>query len=162
MPDILTHALVGYCLATLLSLHDDRITAPYVTVVMVGTLLPDLTKIELLVPSIAVEQATGLPFSWFAIHTPFGSLLIATIGALLVAPHHRSRVLALLLLGACSHHVLDAMLLNVTGSSYPLLWPLSTYHFPSAGLYLSSDRWPALLTGTVATVIWAVKRAQTE
>ncbi|QLG27384.1 metal-dependent hydrolase [Halorarum halophilum] len=162
MPDILTHVLVGYCLATLLSLRDDRITPPYVTVAMLGTLLPDLTKIELLVPSMVVEQAIGLPFSWFAIHTPFGSLLAASVGALLVAPHHRRQVLALLLLGAFSHHALDAMLLNVTGSSYPLLWPLSTYHIPSPGLYLSSDRWPALLTGSLAAVMWTVKRAQNE
>lgn len=162
MPDILTHVLVGYILATLLSLRDERLTAPYVTVVMLGTTLPDLTKIELLVPSVVVEQALGLPFSWFALHTPLGSVLVATMGALLVAPRYRRRVLALLLLGTFSHHLLDALLLNATGSSYALLWPLSTYHFPAPGLYLSSDRWPALLAGTTAIVMWAVRRTRND
>lgn len=160
MADLLTHVLVGYVLGTLLAFRYDWLDARYVTVVMLGALVPDLTKISLVIPDAVVEHTLGVPFSWFAVHTPVGSLVACAVGALLAGDAHRKRVFALLLIGAASHHVLDAMLIKATGYSYALAWPVSAYVFPSPNLYLSSDQWPALVAGGVAVSLWFVRRRQ--
>lgn len=158
MPDLLTHVLVGFVVGTALSARYRWVSNPYVTVAMVGALLPDVAKVAMVVPSAVVESALGLPFSWFAIHTPLGSLLLAGAGALLVGDGHRRRVLALLIVGAASHHALDALLLSATGFSYALAWPLSAVNPPSPGLYLSSDRWPAAVAVVASAVAWRARR----
>ncbi|WP_226008219.1 alpha/beta hydrolase [Natrinema salinisoli] len=158
MPDILTHVLVGYSLGTLLVLRDAQLRPAHVTLVMIGALSPDFVKIKLLVPDAIVQTLLGVPFAWTPLHRLGGSILVVSFGALLVAPGYRRQVIALLALGAASHHALDLLLITPTGYSYAVGWPLSTYHFPSPDLYLSSDRWPALVAGTVAAVIWVGRR----
>jgi hypothetical protein len=63
MPDLLAHALLAYAIATALSFRFDWLTSPYVTVVMIGSFIPDLTKVGLIIPSQFVEQLLGTPFS---------------------------------------------------------------------------------------------------
>lgn len=157
MPDLLTHVLVAYSLATALSFRYEWLTPQYVTVAMVGAIVPDLTKISILVPSAHVEALLGIPFDWGAIHTLGGSLVALLIGALLVSKTHRRRVFLLLVLGAASHLMLDAANVNASGYSYPVLWPLTTYQPPTPNLWLSSDRWPALVSGVVAAAVWYLR-----
>lgn len=157
MSDLLTHVLVAYVLATALSFRYDWITPKLITVAMLGALVPDLTKISLVVASSRVETFLGTPFDWFAIHTVGGSLVAITIGALATSPKHRKKVFVLLLLGMLSHHLLDAANVNASGYSYAILWPLTTYHPPSPNLWLSSDRWPALVSGVAAVVVWHLR-----
>ena len=154
MPDLLTHVLIAYILATLLSFRYEWLTPQFVTVVMLGALVPDLTKIQLLVDSYIVKSILGIPFDWYAIHTAGGALVAITIGALLTDNTHRRRVFALLALGAASHLLLDAQLIKPSGYASPLLWPFTAYQPPTPGLYVSYDRWPALVAGTVAAIIW--------
>jgi hypothetical protein len=47
------------------------------------------------------------------------------------------------------------------GDSYPVLWPLTVYHPPTPGLYLSTDVWPAFATGTAALAAWLLVRRST-
>lgn len=157
MPDLLTHVLVGYVLATLLSLRSDWVTPPLVTITMLGAMVPDLAKIHLVVPGSQVEALVGLPFDWFAIHKLGGALVAITIGALLTSSDHRRRVFLLLAFGAGSHLFLDALLLTPSGYSYAIFWPLSTYNPPTPNLYLSSDRWPALVSGVAAIIVWYLR-----
>jgi len=35
---------------------------------------------------------------------------------------------------------------------------LTDYRFAIDGFYLSSDRWPALLSGALAAIVWQAKR----
>lgn len=161
MADVLTHVLWGYVLGTLLSFRYEWLDKRFVTVVMLGALVPDLAKVGLIVDDALVAHALGVPFSWFAIHTPAGSLVACAVGALFVGDGYRTRVFALLVVGAASHHALDALLLDPSGYSYMLAWPLSTYHPPTPGLYLSSDRWPAVVSASLAAVVWAVRRRRT-
>lgn len=158
MPDILTHVLVGYILGTLLAVRYEWLRSSHVTLVMIGALSPDFTKISLVVPDIALESLLGVPFSWSPLHTLGGTIIVVTIGALLVAPGHRKQTIALLAVGALSHHALDLLLLNVSGYSYSVFWPLTQYHPPTPNFYLSTDRWPALISGLVAALVWAVDR----
>jgi hypothetical protein len=158
MPDILTHVLVGYILGTLLAVRYEWLTPEYVTLVMLGALTPDLTKIDLLVPSERIELLFGIPFDWFALHVFGGNLVVLLLGALLVAPGYRKRVFLLLALGATSHHALDLLLLSPSSYAYPVLWPVTAYNPPAGMLFLSSDRWPALVAGGVAVVLWTLRK----
>ena len=155
---MLTHVLWGYVIGTLLSLRYDWLDARFVTIVMLGALLPDLTKIALVVDDALVEQFLGVPFSWGAIHRLGGATVACAIGAVLAGDGLRTRVFALLMIGVASHLVLDALLINPSGHSYAILWPVAADHFPTPNLFLSSDRWPALVSAAIAAGVWIIKR----
>lgn len=158
VPDLLGHALLAYTVARLLSLRSQWLDGQYVTVVMAGAFVPDLTKVALLVPSEVVASALGVPFSWYALHTLGGATVSIAIGCLLVGPGHRRRVGALLSLGAASHLVADALLRTPTGRAGPLLWPVTRWHPPSPGLYLSTEPWPTLVFALTAVLTWVAVR----
>lgn len=158
MPDLLTHALVMYSVVTVASWRYEWLTPSFVTVAMMGAMIPDMTKIRLLVPSHRVQSVLGIPFDWLALHSLGGSVVAVLIGTVLVPRDHRTRVLSLLALGAASHLLLDALLVNPSGHSYAVLWPLSQYRPLTPGLYLSTDRWPAIVSGAVAAVVWGRTR----
>ncbi|OLZ40162.1 metal-dependent hydrolase [Natrinema saccharevitans] len=158
MPDLLTHVLVGYAIGTALSVLYGWFDRGHVTLVMLGALSPDLAKVDLVVPAIVVSDLLGVPFRWSALHTVVGSVLAAALCVLLFAPEYRRTVLALVALGAASHHLLDLGLVTPTGESYAVFWPLTSVRLPAGDLYLSTDRWPALVAGTCAALARAVAR----
>lgn len=162
MPDIFTHVLVGYSLGTLVSFRYKWLRPAHVTLVMIGALSPDFVKIKLVVPDTIMQTLLGVPFAWTPLHRLSGSVLVVCLGALFVATGHRRQAITLLALGAASHHALDLLLITPTGYSYAVGWPLLTYHFPSPDLYLSSDRWPALVAGTFAAVVWVERRRRSQ
>ncbi|ELY26013.1 hypothetical protein C500_16467 [Natrialba magadii ATCC 43099] len=156
--DVLTHVLAGYVIGSLLSMRYEWMRPAHVTLVMIGALAPDFVKIELLLPDPAVSFLLGVPFSWAPLHTLVGTLIVALLGSLFVAPKLRRRALALIVVGVVSHHILDIVLVTATGYSYAVFWPISDYRFPAADLFLSSDRWPALVAGASALVVWFLNR----
>ena len=150
MPDILTHVLAAYTIATLLALRYDWLGSRYATIAMIGALVPDTTKIKLLVDSAQVEAWLGVPFSWGALHTLGGSIVIVLAGGVLVGRDHRKPVLLALVLGMLSHHALDLLIAHPAGHGYDLFGPLTGYPRPVAGLFHRSDRWPALVAAIAA------------
>jgi hypothetical protein len=160
MPDLLTHAIVGYIIGTTLAFKYEWITPPWVTIAMMGTFIPDLTKIKLVVESYQIEQLLGIPFDWFGLHTVGGSIISVLIGTVLVPSEYRKRVFALLVVGASSHLLLDSLLITTSGYMSPMLWPITDYGFGMPGFYLSSDRWPAVVAGSIAALLWWVKYKQ--
>lgn len=110
MADLLTHVLIAYIAAKLLSLRYPWITKPYLTAAMLGGVLPDLNRIELLVPADAVEGITGLPFSWGGLHRTGPIVVSILIIAYLVPKRYRTRLLAMLALGAGLHLFADLFL----------------------------------------------------
>jgi len=158
MPDLFTHMLVGYTLAVVLSWRYEWIAYPHVTLTMGAAILPDLNRIELVLPATTVEATLGIPWSWVPLHRVSGTLLVICLGTLLVPTRLRRRVFALLTIGATSHYTLDLMLYKPAGLSGPFFWPLSEYRFAIEGIYLSSDRWPALVMITVAAIVWYIDR----
>lgn len=158
MADLYTHVLVGYMIGVVLSWRYEWLGNPFVVVVMAGAILPDLNRIELLLSAATIEAAIGFPFSWTPLHRAGGTFLIVCLGALLAAKQYRRAVFALLFLGAASHYLLDFWLYKPSGVSGPLLWPFITDGFRIPGFYLSSDRWPAIVSTAGAIAIWIVDR----
>jgi hypothetical protein len=153
MPDLLTHVLVGYSLGMLLAVRRGW-SRRMITVVMLGALLPDLTKIRLVLPDAQVEAFLGVPFAWQALHTLGGVFVTAGVGALLVNGSLRRRVFGLLLGGALSHLILDSLLIKPSGYASPVWWPFLPTALPTPGLYVSFDRWPVVVAGAVAFVVY--------
>ena len=154
MPDLLSHALFAYAFGTALSVRYDWLNPQWVTALMAGALVPDIDKISLFVSDPLMECLLGTPFSWEVIHIPVGAIVLCGLGGLAVAAPYRRRAVTLLLIGAMSHLALDQLAIFTTGYSYPLLWPLTAYHFPAGDLYQSSDRLPVLITGGLAVVAY--------
>ncbi len=111
MPDWLTHTLVGWITGKTIKQE--------ISLVVVGSLIPDITKLYLLFDLILQEQAEDL---FLPIHTPFGALLIALIIALFFPDIKKAFIP--LIFGVATHFILDMFLLNVSGGM-PLLFPFS-------------------------------------
>lgn len=158
MAEWLTHVLFAYVLATLLSWRYPWITSQYVTIAMIGSIVPDLNRMELVISEHTVETALGIPFSWSPLHVLSGSLVVVIIGALLVGSRQRTRVFALLVFGMISHHALDLLLISLSGHSYSVLWPLTQHVPPTPGIYLSTDRWPGALALVVSVIVRVIDR----
>ena len=89
-------------------------------------------------------------------YTRLGGTVVVLLGSLLIAPEYRRRAIALFVVGALSHHVLDLLLISTTGYSYAVFWPVTEVRFPRGDLYLSSDRGPVVVVGVLAVVVWCV------
>lgn len=158
MPDLLAHALLAYAAATLVSVRYPAFTGPYVTAAMAGAFLPDLAKMELVVPNGVMYHLLGTTWHWFALHT--GGAVVATVllGVALAVRGSRRRVLLALSLGAGTHLVADLFLRTPSGRSFPVLWPLTYYHPPTPGLYLSTQVEPTFVSAALAAGAWLAAR----
>jgi len=161
VPDLLTHVFVGYTLATVLRVRFDWLSPAYVTVCMAGALLPDTAKLYLVVPDAAVATLSGMPFSWYVLHTLGGVAVGVSVGGVLARRADRLRVAGLLSLGAGSHLAADGLLLTASGHSKPMLWPVARVGLPTPGLYLSTEPMPLLVAGVAAVAVsLSVRRAR--
>jgi hypothetical protein len=111
MPDWLTHSLVGWITG--------KTTKQEISLLVVGALIPDITKLYLLFDLLSDTMTEDI---FLPIHTPFGALLIACLIALFF--HNITNALIPLLIGITTHFTLDFLLLNVSGGM-PLLFPFS-------------------------------------
>lgn len=158
MPDLLSHVFLAYTVATLLSWRYGWLDRAAVTAVLVGAVVPDLTKVRLLVTSWQMSEWLGVPFSWSGLHTLGGTLVAVLVGGLLVRSRHRRHALLALGLGSASHLVADALFRRPSGHSYSVLWPLTRYQPPTPGLYLSTELWPVVATGALALGAYLLTR----
>lgn len=138
MGDLMTHVLIAYIIAKLLSIRYPWITTPYVTAAMVGGVLPDLNRIELILPAETIEGALGVPFSWSGLHRGGPVAAMVLICGYLVPSCHRTRVILMVAMGAGVHLVMD-LFLEPTGPSFAVLWPLTTWEPVLPGIYSSRD-----------------------
>ena len=159
MADLLTHVLAAYALATIASWRYDRLTRPWIAVVMIGALLPDLNRIGLLVTDAALESALGVPVDVDGIHTLGGAVLLAGLGAMVVTDRHR-RVFALLLAGALSHLLVDGLKAYADGEAGVWLYPFTWYRHPTPNLYVSSDPTVLATALLVAVVVAGIDRVR--
>jgi hypothetical protein len=158
MPDLLTHVLCVYVLLTPLSWRVEWIQRRHVALVMVGTVVPDVSKAHLLVDSSVVAEAVGRPWRWAGIHRLGPAGVLAGIGAMGFERGRRLSAFGWLLGGVLVHLVFDLAVVRASGLAPPYLYPFTWWQPPSADLLLSSDIWPWLLTAPVAGVVWLVDR----
>jgi hypothetical protein len=159
MAELLTHALVAYALFTAFGWALEWLQPRWVVLGMVGSLFPDLNRIDMLVDDYAIEQLLGLPFDWGAIHTLGGVLLLSAVGALLFgAATARRRAFALLVAGGGSHLALDAVKRWAGGVNGAYLYPLTWWRNPTPGWYVSTDRWVLGVALACALVVFVVDR----
>lgn len=111
MPDWLTHSLVGWIIG--------KTTKLEVSLIVIGALVPDISKITIVFDWIFNIDTLAL---FYPIHTPLGSLLI--IGILSLFFHDYKKTLLLLGIGVTTHFILDFLLINTSGGMI-LLFPFS-------------------------------------
>jgi hypothetical protein len=128
--DLLTHVLVAGITLSLLGRWRGWPARRYVPLGMGGATLPDITKINYVVPRQQVADLLGVPFSWLPFHRLGGAVAVAVGLALLFERDTRRTVLAVLLGGVTSHFLLDALIERAHGITLPYLYPLSWYRPP--------------------------------
>lgn len=159
MADSLSHVLVAFAVFTAAGWEVGWLDRRWVAVGMVGAILPDLNRIDLVVDGSAVSQALGVPFDWDAVHTLGGVVVLAAIGGLLFPDaRRRRRAFALLCAGGCSHLLFDAVKAWADGSNGAYLYPLSWWRNPTPGWYVSSNLWVVVVAFVLAGVVWVADR----
>lgn len=159
MADLLSHLLVAYVVLTVAGWRLDWLTPRLVVVGMGGAVVPDLTRIGLVLEPATVAAVVGVPFTWSHLATVGGVLLGS--GAIAAAFERRwwRRAYAALVVGGTSHLVLDGMRVYADGRADQWLFPLLPgWRPPTPNLYVTSD--PLVLVATVGltAVVVAVDR----
>ncbi|MFW6375640.1 MAG: metal-dependent hydrolase [Thermoplasmatota archaeon] len=158
MADLLTHSLVAFSIGTILSWKFKRINAQFITILMIGSVLPDLTRIGLILESAIIENTFGVSFSWQPLHTIGGVIIIISLFTLFMDKKDNKYIFSLLSLGAISHLFLDAFLIKASGHSYTMFFPLTSHSPQMPGFYLSTDVWPVMITMTIAFIIYQIDK----
>jgi hypothetical protein len=137
MPDWLTHSLVGWITG--------KTTKLEISLVVIGTLLPDISKLYLVFDWLLKRKTESF---FLPIHTPVGAILIACIIALFFQDMKK----ALIPLGAgiATHFILDLFLINVSGGML-LLFPFSWNEWQLS--LIRSDDYTVTIYAIVAAVI---------
>ena len=161
MAEWLSHVFLGFAVFTVASWGVSWLTERWIAVGVVGSILPDLSRIELVVSEDWVTAVTGIPFDWSGIHTLGGVVLMAGIGALLFDTRKQQvRAYALLLTGALVHVLIDIPQRYADGETLTnlYLFPVSSWRGVTPGWYVSADRWVVVIAGVVAVVVFVVDR----
>ena len=159
MAEWLTHILIAYALFTTMSWIIDWIDYSWVAVGMVGSILPDLSRIRLAVSDELMTSILGVPFNWDGLHTIGGIIVLSAIGALLFKTSRQQRCgFVILVSGAVSHLVVD--LPQQYADGYMLtnyyLFPLPPWRPPTPGWYVSADRWVVIIALAIALIVFLV------
>jgi membrane-bound metal-dependent hydrolase YbcI (DUF457 family) len=161
MSEWLTHVFVAYSLLTLASWRLDWLDERWIAVGVVGSILPDFSRLDLLVDADTVTAVLGIPFEWGAIHTLAGVVLLAGIGAVLFDRRHEQvRAFGLLCAGGALHILVDVPQPYADGQTLTnrYLYPLPPWRLPIPGVYVSPDRWLAVVSLTVAVAVFLANR----
>ncbi|QLG48928.1 metal-dependent hydrolase [Natrinema halophilum] len=156
MADLLSHVLLAYAGCTVAGWYRP-IPDRWVSVVMIGAILPDLNRVTLLVTNETLETTLGVPFDFGALSTLGGAIFLAGVGAIVVVDRHRLAFVALFA-GALSHLLIDGLKAYADGLAGPWLYPLTWARHPTPSLYVSSDPAVLALAVTVAAVVTGIDR----
>ncbi|OVE84440.1 metal-dependent hydrolase [Natronolimnobius baerhuensis] len=154
MAELLSHVLIAYALATIVSWRLEWVTRRWVAIAMIGALIPDVNRIGMFVSDATLEAVLGVPVGLDAIHTLGGTILLAGIGAMVLTTQHR-RAFGVLLAGALSHLLVDGVKAYADGAAGAWLYPVTWYRHPTPSLYVSSDPMVLVVTALGALVVAA-------
>lgn len=136
MPDWFTHTLVGWITG--------KITKIDIGLVIIGSLIPDLVKINLAFVWLRIDHH----YFFDPIHTPIGAIIIGGIIALFFKNYKKAFIA--LGVGITTHFILDFFLVHVSGGM-KLLFPFSWGEWQ---VYLiRSDDYYITIYAILATII---------
>jgi len=161
MADWLTHVLVAYALFTVASWYVEGMDEKWVAVAMVGSVLPDLNRFDLLVREEVVAYLVGHGFSWNGLHTLAGVFVTSAVGALFFGTRRQQKMGFLALLsGAVLHIVVDLPQKYPDGSMISdfYFYPVPVGRPPAPGWYVSADRWVVVVALAVAGAVFFADR----
>ncbi|MFC7071577.1 metal-dependent hydrolase [Halovenus rubra] len=162
MADLLSHVLLAFAAFTAVGWVISWLDRRWVTVGMVGSVVPDLNRIDLLADDYFIEQFLGVSFDWGAIHTLGGVIVVSAAGAVLFSTRRQQvRVFCLLVAGGCSHLFVDGLKAWADGSNGAYLYPFSWWRNPTPGWYVSADKWVLILSLVLASGILLVDKLAT-
>ena len=131
--DRFTHMLAAMSIAVIASWRYGWITPPLVVACMVGAAIPDLSRVDLILPADTITALIGLPWSWDVLHRAGGAILVAIIFVLLVREDLRLPVFAMLTVGIGSHFVIDYFMWQPTATTNLMRWPFLDVTAPTRG-----------------------------
>jgi len=140
MPDWTTHVIAGWITG--------KATKMNVALVVVGSLLPDLFKIQLIFNALKINTHGFLN----PLHTPIGTILIALLIATLF-PQIKEAFL-FLIAGTSTHYFLDFFLEHVTGGM-KLLFPFSWREY-QIHLVSSDNYWVTVIALTIGITLYFI------
>jgi membrane-bound metal-dependent hydrolase YbcI (DUF457 family) len=161
MAEWVSHVFLGYALFTAAGWYVDWLDAKWVAVGVVGSILPDFDRLDLVVSGDLITAVTGIPFEWYGINSIGGVVVLSAIGALLFERRsHQRRGFLLLVSGGLAHLVADLPQQYADGLmlTNKYLFPLPAWRPPTPGWYVSADRWVAVVALTVALVVFLIDR----
>lgn len=142
MAELLSHVLLAFGLFTIAGWAVEWLDRKWVAVGAVGSLFPDLNRLDMIVDDYTVSQMLGIPFSWGGLSTLGGVVVLAAAGAVLFASRDEQiRGFGLLLAGGLSHLLVDGVKQWADGAGGTPLYPLSWWRPPTPAWYVSSDQW---------------------
>ena len=156
MADLLTHLLVAYAVLTAVSWRVDWLDRPWVVVGVGGAAIPDLVKLDVVLDDAAVSATLGVPFSYEALSTLGGVVLVA--GVLALAFPRRGRAVGLVAAGGVLSVLGDGLRMYADGRASAWLYPVSNWRPPTPNLYVSADPRVLLVALLFAGVVWLVDR----
>ncbi len=159
MAELLSHVLFAFALFTVAGWVVEWLDREWVVVGMVGAILPDLNRIDMVLDEYVVAQVLGVPFSWDGLHTLGGVVLLAALGAVLFpSGQEQLRAFGLLVAGGVSHLLTDAVKAWADGANGAYLYPLSWWRNPTPGWYVSADRWMLVVAVLLVLAVLIVDR----
>jgi len=159
MPDLLTHVLVAYVVGAAAVWWTDT-PDRYLPVVLVGAAAPDAMKATVLL-GITAGTVSGIPYSFWGLHTLGGVAVLSGVGAVTLAAADRRVGFGFLFAGGVSHLLLDLFVIRVDGVGPPYLFPVSGWLPPAGNLYASADLWTIPVAVALALPVWIARRRRT-
>jgi hypothetical protein len=146
MPDWFTHSLIGWITGK--TIKQD------VALVVIGSLIPDLVKIDLLFTWLQGESS-----QFFApLHTPIGAIFVAGIIAVFFQDIRKTFIP--LIIGVSTHFILDFFLVHTHGG-IKLLFPFSWEGW-QISLIRSDDYWVTIVAVLAALLVYGIYRHLTK
>lgn len=158
MTDLLTHVVGVYTLLTPLTWRFELIQRRHVTLVMVGAIIPDISKIQLLIGNDVVTSIINIPWDWNGVHRLGPAGILAGVGALGFERRHRLPAFISLLVGVTLHFVFDLAVIRAGGVAPAYLYPFTWWQPQSMDLLLSSDVWPWIMSLPLAGIVLLIDR----
>ncbi len=137
MPDWIVHICIAYLVCRILYFKYPLFGPQNTILAMIGSLLPDIFKLQIIFSQFGIDLIDFLPF----FHIPVASFIVA--GIISQFFENKRIAFSFLVIGVISHFVMDSLLISV-GEGLYLFFPFSwqTFHLD---LISPDDYWITLV-----------------